>query len=143
MNDRRIDQASVVTNQRDLVPRSRRRTWTWLCALGPCFLVLAFVTFGLHLRLTCGEWPDGDWKSLHFTFQENFLLRLHQGVLDAALLFAAFAALPLWLGFLCFRSLRLSAREHGMQVLAGVLGWCAMLATVLIAPPKYLAWFLT
>lgn len=120
----------------------RRPVFTWLCALAPWILLVSFIAFGLHLRLVVGEWPDGQWKSLHFNFQEHLLLRLHQLVLEAALLFAGVAALPLWLGSLCFRSLRLSAREHGLQVLTGVFGWCAMLATLLIAPPKYLAWFL-
>lgn len=123
-------------------PARRRPGFTWLCAFAPWLLLVTFITFGLHLRLVGGAWPDGEWKSLHFTFQEHLRLRLHQLVLEAALLFAGGAALPLWLVFLCFRSFRLSAREHGMQVLTAVLGWCALFAAVMLAPSKYLAWFL-
>ena len=132
----------AVMNNRSSAQKKRKPIPTWLCAASPLFLFLAFTSFGLHLRLACGEWPGADWKSLHFHEPGYLLLRIHEIILGIVGLFTIFAAGPRWIVFLCSRPLRLSVREHCFQVVANVLGWGAVVAAVMIAPAKFLAWFL-
>jgi hypothetical protein len=124
-------------------PAGKKPLFTWLCALSPWFLFLAFTTFGLHLRLSCGEWPGAEWKANHYHDSSAILLRVHGWILELTIVLAVLAAPPLWLVLLCIRSCRLSWREHCVQAGAGALGWGLCLAAVMLVPARYLAWFLT
>jgi hypothetical protein len=131
----------IRNNQVELT--GKKPLFTWLCSVSPLFLLLAFTTFGLHLRLSCGQWPGAEWKDSHYYHSGATLLRVHGSILDLAMIVAVVVAPLLWLVLLAICACRLSWREHCVQMGVVALGWGLFFAAVMRVPPRYLAWFLT
>ena len=115
----------------------RRPLLTWLCMISPFVLGLAYVTMGLHIRLGLGHWP----KPMVENYQ-TLAFRIHEGAFFVVMLFTVFAAVPLWVVFLCFRRLRLSWRAHAAQALTYGLGWLVILVAGKLDPTTFTDWFL-
>ena len=99
-------------------------------------LLLVLVAMAVHIRLALGRWPN---------FGEDCnttLFRIHELVLGGVMLFAVFAAVPLWSLFLCFRSFRISWRTHALQALVFVVGWLLIFSSFKWDPTPFTYWFL-
>ena len=105
--------------------------------VSPFVLGLAYVAMGLHLRLGLGHWP----KPMIENY-ETLAFRIHEIAFYLLLLFTVFAAVLLWLVFLCFRRLRLSWRVHIAQALTYSLGWLVLLVVGKYDPTTFTEWFL-
>jgi len=112
-----LDDTRLVNTSEQAKP-ARRRWFTWFCALAPLIALLFFITMSLHVRVSFGKWPEH--AVHHFS---SVSLQVHQLVFVLSMFFAMFGAIPLWLLFLCFRSLRLKLPEHLLQVVSFVVGW--------------------
>ena len=121
----------------DDAPKNQRPSWTWISSLSSVFLLLAFVTMAFHVRLGLGHWPTPMTEDYHTT-----AFRIHEYALIAILLFAVYAAGPLWLVFLFFRRLRLSWRAHITQAVVYGLGWLLILLASKYDPTTFTDWFL-
>src|SRR5262245_53795785 len=115
----------------------RRPLLTWLCMISPFVLGLTYVTMGLHVRLGLGHWPRPMWENY-----QTLPYRIHEGAFLIILLFTVFAAIPLWIVFLCIRRLRLSWRSHIAQVVVYGLGWLVILVAGKHDPTPFTEWFL-
>jgi hypothetical protein len=91
----------------------------------------------VHIRIGLGHWPTPmmeDYRTIPF--------RIHEYVLIGILLFAVFAAGPIWLVCLFFRRLRLPWRVHVTQAAIYGLGWLLIFLASKYDPTTFTAWFL-
>ena len=96
----------------------KRPLWTWLCVVAPWILLLLIVALAVHVRLGLGHWPKPMVEDYH-----TLACKLHDDIIGCMFLFSVYAALPLWLIFLCFRRLRISLGVHILQFVVFGCGW--------------------
>jgi hypothetical protein len=110
---------------------------TWLSALGPEIVMIAFASMAVHVRLELGYWPNDAIDSY-----PTLLLRLHHFFFSMAALYGIFVAGPLWLLLLLFRPLRLRFSVHYLQACFVAFGWFVFFFLMMNLPSKYVTWFL-
>lgn len=115
----------------------KRSLLTWLCVLSPFLLGLVYVTMGLHIRLGLGHLPRpmiDDYQTLAF--------RVHVGTFFVIMCFTCWAAIPLWIFFLCFRAFRISWRAHIAQAFAFGIGLILFQIAFTDNSSTFAKWFL-
>lgn len=110
---------------------------TWVCALSPAALLLVFLSMALQVRLALGHWP--------VSILENYstaTYKAHAYVFIGLVLFAVFAAGPLWLVLVALPGQRLRWQTLARQLAACGLGWLLICLVAKCDPTGFVEWFL-
>jgi hypothetical protein len=118
-------------------PEPKSAAVTWALVSSPFVLLLLFVALALYVRQALGHWPTPMRENYH---PETY--RQLDGVVTLFAMFTVYAAIPLWLGALCFRVFRISKRTHLIQAGMYVLGWVLILVYGMVDPGKFVSWYL-
>jgi hypothetical protein len=108
---------------------------TWVCALSSVALVVGAVLLALHVRLGLGHWPTPmreDYRTLAY--------QLHEQVVVGMAAFAVYAAVPLWILFVCLPWFRISGRVHVVQVFIYLFGWALVAILLYFDPYRFVSW---
>ena len=109
---------------------------TWLFAISPFVLLIAFITMALHVRLGFGHWPDQAVDD----FPTAGLMAHDLGFI-ALMLFAILGAIHIPVTFIHHRELRVRLRVVLSQALMYALGWILLFLVTEYAPARFVTWF--
>ena len=116
------------------------KTWaariTWASAASSATLFILSIALAAHVRLGLGHWPRPMWEDC-----DSVAFRMHFHAVVWLAMYAMFAALPVGGIFVLVPRLRLSWRQHFMQIALYATGWILLAAFLISDPYQVVTWF--
>jgi hypothetical protein len=108
-----------------------------MCVVTPVMLLLCILSVAIHVRIGLGRFP----KPMVDKYS-NAALDFHVRAVHCFGMFTMFAAIPLWLLLLCFRTHRISWEIHLLQAAIYLTGWGLVVGYLYWDPYRFVEWFL-